>query len=162
MFLQSTYHTWNHWQQYSCFHLILRLFNKAVPSALLMKLEWVMNGKKVTIYYYEWHYETHCDLFEWIMNDKKGHNIVNNSFAHKPDDLLVNLSYWLLTRTNQLIGLRLNFGTVVQALQFLTRMSWWWLPDVLYILDLSGQSSIFYTDWVSLKCTQLPWILLES
>ena len=24
-----------------------------------------------------------------IVNDKKGHNIVNNSFAHKPDGLLV-------------------------------------------------------------------------
>ena len=33
------------------------------------------------------------DLFQAIMNniinDKKGHNIVNNSFAHKPDGLLV-------------------------------------------------------------------------
>ena len=32
------------------------VFSKAVPSALLMKLEWVMNGKKITIYCYEWHY----------------------------------------------------------------------------------------------------------
>ena len=28
-------------------------------------------------------------IMNGIMNDKKGHNIVNNSFAHKPDGLLV-------------------------------------------------------------------------
>ena len=64
-----------------------------------MKLQWVLNDKKVTINCYE----RHCDLFQWIMNDKmsqfsimnnivndkKGHNIVNDSFAHKPDGLLV-------------------------------------------------------------------------
>ena len=33
---------------------------------------------KVTIYFYD-----------YIVNDKKGPNIVNDSFAHKPDVLLV-------------------------------------------------------------------------
>ena len=56
---------------------------------MLVKLEWVMNDKKVTIYCYERHYEQQCDLFQWIINDKKGHNIVNDSFAHKPDSLLI-------------------------------------------------------------------------
>ena len=43
------------------------VFSKAVPSALLMKLEWVMNDKKITIYCYEWHY----DLSQWIMDAKE-------------------------------------------------------------------------------------------
>ena len=30
------------------------------------------------------------DIMSDIVNDKKGHNIVNDSFVHKPDGLLVN------------------------------------------------------------------------
>ena len=37
---------------------------------------------QVTIYCFEWHYEWHS---EW----QKGHDIVNDSLAHKPDGLLV-------------------------------------------------------------------------
>ena len=32
------------------------------------------------------------DTMNHIVNDKKGHNIVNDSFAHKPDGLLVKMS----------------------------------------------------------------------
>ena len=31
-----------------------------------------------------------------IVNDKKGHNIVNDSFAHKPDGLIVEVVWRLL------------------------------------------------------------------
>ena len=73
---------------------------------------------QIRIYCYELYYVQHCDLFQWIMNDKrsqssnyeqqKGHNlvvwttlwttlwmtrrgrnVVNDSFAHKPGGLLV-------------------------------------------------------------------------
>ena len=34
------------------------------------------------------------DIMSDFVNNKKGHNIVNDSFAHKPDGLLVNASMW--------------------------------------------------------------------
>ena len=58
-----------------------------------MELEWVMNDKKFTIYCYE----EHCDLYQWIMNDK-GHNqgimndrksqfiVMNNIMSHIVND----------------------------------------------------------------------------
>ena len=60
-----------------------------------MELEWVMNDKKFTIYCYE----EHCDLYQWIMNDK-GHNqgimndrksqfiVMNNIMSHIVNDSL--------------------------------------------------------------------------
>ena len=41
--------------------------------------------QKVTIYWYQWHYKWHCEqqrsqfiVMHDIMNNKKGHNIVND------------------------------------------------------------------------------------
>ena len=59
-----------------------------------MESEWVMNDKKVTIYYYEWHREWQRSQFSVlnnIVNDNEAHNVVNDSFSHKPDGLLVKL-----------------------------------------------------------------------
>ena len=35
-----------------------------------------------------------------IMNDKKGHNIVKDSFAHKPDGLLVSIFFFFQHKNN--------------------------------------------------------------
>ena len=62
-----------------CIYLI---FSKAVSSALLIKLEWVMNDKRSQF---------------TIMNDTVKEKritilVTTNSFAHKPDGLLVTRS----------------------------------------------------------------------
>ena len=47
-----------------------QVFRRALLSALLVDLEWVMNNKKVTDYCRERHYETNSDFFQRIMNHK--------------------------------------------------------------------------------------------
>ena len=44
----------------------------------------IMNNKKSQ-------FSIKNDIMNDIVNDKKGQNIVNDSFAHKPDGLLVSL-----------------------------------------------------------------------
>ena len=57
-------------------------FGKTVPSALLMNLECVVNDIKSQ-------FSAMIDIMNNIVNDKKGHQVVNDSFAHEEYGLLV-------------------------------------------------------------------------
>ena len=93
------------------------VFSKTVPSALLMEvwmsseqqkshnlLLWTtlwstlwtfsMNDKRSQSMNYEWQkarFSVINDIMNDIVNDQKGHNIVNDTFVHKPDGLLVTI-----------------------------------------------------------------------
>ena len=58
------------------------------------------------------------DILNDIVSDKWGHNIVNDSFAHKPDDLLlvvciVNLSF---RNVKLALGMRVRCGIYIVLL----------------------------------------------